>query len=45
MKGPQCTSRFAGCRCQLQSGHKGPHFHDGAKGKLEWGGKITKRRG
>jgi hypothetical protein len=39
----QCTSRFAGCRCDLKSGHPGPHHHDGAKGTFGWGGRHRKR--
>ena len=39
----QCTSRFAGCRCDLRAGHAGPHYHDGVKGTFGWGGRHRKR--
>jgi hypothetical protein len=43
--GNRCTSRFAGHRCKLQSGHAGEHDagrHDGVD--VQWGGRRGRKR-
>lgn len=40
----RCTSRFANCRCKLQSGHRGAHDAGKVDGvEMKWGGKVYKR--